>query len=203
MRRPTECLLCWFCLTVCSTAQPAPAAATPEAPPAKASTDSGPLLRLSRQMDTNGDLQVDEKEFAAGFAKVEKDAAKVHRDLLTWLDQDKNGVLSPDELRPFEAAVLLLPLIRSVDQNGDAALQEPELDAAFTDMAAFCQGANERLLGEFDLNRDSTLNEDELQLARQGLQSAAARGPRPAKAPAGRAKRAAARDGATAGGAQP
>jgi Ca2+-binding EF-hand superfamily protein len=214
MKRLTACL---FCLAACALAQEPPAAPAPQpAPPslgrpASADAESGNLLRLSRQMDANGDLLVDEKEFTTGFGKLEKEAAKVHADLLTWLDRDKNGALSPDELRPFYAAVALLPFIRSVDQNGDAALQESELDAAFTRLAEFCQGANGQMLEQFDRNHDGKLTEEELQVARQGLQRVGARGPRAAGGPDGTVVRAApvqrdrtaARESAGAGAGQP
>lgn len=186
MTRLSACLLCWVCLTVGTAAQQTPAAAAPPPPPQTRAGGAGGenalLFRLSRQMDTNGDLLVDEKEFAAGFATLEKSAAKVRADLLAWLDKDKDGVLSPEELKPLEALMALLPFIRSFDQSGDASLQEPELDAAFTRMAEVCQGANEQMLEQFDRNRDGKLNDDELQVARQGLQRPAPRAPRAAGA---------------------
>ena len=191
MTRLTVCLLCWVGLTVGATAQQAPAAAgsqsAPQARPGAAGGENALFFRLSRQMDANGDLLVDEKEFAAGFAKLEKEAAKVRAELLVWLDKDKNGVLSPEELKPLETLLALLPLIRSFDQSGDASLQEPELDTAFTRMAEVCQGANEQMLEQFDRNRDGKLGDDELQVARQGLQRPPPRTPRAAGAtPEGR-----------------
>lgn len=214
MRRLTGYLFCLVCLAVRAEAQEAPAARAPQPPPqgrpASAETDTVNLLRLSRQMDANGDLLVDEKEFTVGFAKLEKEAAKVRDDLTTWLDKDKNGSLTPEELRPFYSAVSLLPFIRSIDQNGDATLQETELDAAFSRMAEFCQSGNDRMLEQFDRDHDGKLNEEELQVARQGLQRGVTRGPRPAGGPGGtgwpaaaRGDRTASRDGAAAAGGQP
>jgi Ca2+-binding EF-hand superfamily protein len=203
MKYLTACLFSGVCLSVCVSAQPAPAAATPPpapaARPATPGTDNGPLSRLSRQMDTDGNQMVDEKEFAAGFAKLEKAAAKAHADLLTWLDKDKNGSLSPEELRPFEAALALLPFIRNVDQNGDIALQDPELEAAFTRLAEFCQRDSEQTLEQFDLDRDGKLNAEELQLLRQSQQRAVVRSPRAGAAPTA----AAPRDGLVSGGGKP
>jgi Ca2+-binding EF-hand superfamily protein len=187
MKRLTGYLLCGLYLATHALAQEAPAAPPPRPPPpsrpAGADVDNANMLRLSRQMDANADLLVDEKEFTAGFKKLEQDAAKVRGDLVAWLDKDRNGSLSPEELRPFYTAMALLPFLRGIDQNGDTALQEPELDAAFARMAEFCQNSNEQMLEQFDRDRDGKLSEAELQVARQGLQRAGPRGPRGAGGP--------------------
>jgi Ca2+-binding EF-hand superfamily protein len=141
--------------------------------------DPGTMFRLSRQMDTNGDLLVEEKELNDGFQKFTQDAAAVHADLLAWLDKDKDGALSQEEWRPFYTAMSLLPLVRSADQNNDMVLQDTELDAAFARMAEFCQSANDRTLQQFDRDHDGKLSEEELQAARQAMQRfGGMRGPR-------------------------
>lgn len=175
-------------------AQPGPAA-PPQPPPAPPPADGAPpppqqgrqrspepdagtFFRLVRQMDSNGDLLVEEKELNDGFRQLTDDAVAMHRDLLAWLDKDKNGVLSQEELKPFYRITSVAPMVRSADQNGDMALQEAELDAAFGRMAEFCQTANDRTLEQFDRNHDGKLGEDEVQAARQALQRFSMRSPR-------------------------
>lgn len=171
MRRLLALGLCGGWLSVSLLAQsrpptaPHPPASTPQSGPEHAAS----MLRLSRLADSNGDLLVEEKELNEGFQKLQREAEKARADLLTWLDVDKNGKLSPEELRPFHAAVQALQLIRAVDQNGDLQLQDDELDTAFSQMADHCQVANDHLLAQFDRDGDGKFSETELQVARRGL----------------------------------
>ncbi len=181
MKRVTAWFLCMLCLAQALPAQDAPPAPAPKPPegaapaqppgrPRGPEVDPGTMFRMSRQMDTNGDLLIDEKELNDGFQKFTQEAASVQKDLLTWLDKDKDGKISQEEWRPFYTAMSLLPLIRNADQNNDMVLQDAELDAAFDRMAEFCQGANERTLQQFDRDHDGKLAESEIQAARQAMQ---------------------------------
>lgn len=170
MRRLLALGLCggWLSVSLLAQSRP-PTAPRPPGPPVESGPEHASLLRLSRLADSNGDLLVEENELNEGFKKLQKEAEKTRTDLLAWLDVDKNGKLSPEEFRPFHAAVQALQLIRAVDQNGDLQLQDDELDTAFSQMADFCQVTNDHLLAQFDRDGDGKFSETELQVARRGL----------------------------------
>jgi Ca2+-binding EF-hand superfamily protein len=139
--------------------------------------DPGTLFRLSRQMDTNGDLLLDDEELDAGFRQLGHAAAAVRTDLLAWLDKDRNGTLSPDEWKPFFTAMWMLSVIRGVDRNDDLTLQEDELAAALARMDEFRQKANGHTLRQYDRDMDGQLSQDEVQAARQAMRRFSPRGP--------------------------
>ena len=160
-------------------ANPVPATPAPGAGNHPRGLGSDPMMmfRLARQMDANGNLLVEEKELSDGISKFATDAKVLCADLLKWLDTDKDGTLSLDEWRPFNNAMWQLPVLRSVDQNNDLAVQDEELDAAFSRMAEFCQSSNARTLQQFDRDHDGKLSEEELQAARKAMQRFTMRGP--------------------------
>ena len=136
----------------------------------KPGLSDGAILGMIVEMDANGDILVDEKELNEAFAKLEKDAAQLHADLLAWLDKDKDGALTMEEMQPFFNVMRMLQTVRALDQNRDMKLQSGELDAAFIQLARVCQEYNDRLLGQFDKDGDGKLSEEEAKTAKKRQQ---------------------------------
>jgi len=147
-----------------------PAQPEPQAGGKTPGLSDGAILGMILEMDANGDILVDEKELNEGFAKLEKDAAQLHADLLAWLDKDKDGALTMAEMRPFFNVMRMFQTVRALDQNRDMKLQNGELDGAFIQLARFCQEYNDRLLGQFDKDGDGKLSEDEAKAAQERQQ---------------------------------
>jgi len=118
------------------------------------------------RFDTNGDTLIEEAELRAGLKKLQEDAAKAVGLVMKGID-DGDGTLSETEATALKEAIDTLSEVRRADRNGNWELDEDEMSRLWERSSDMCQQHNERVLEQFDVDKDGKLNDEEAKAAQE------------------------------------